>query len=275
MNSGSNARLAIATEAFRHEPLDHTKPFIRLLELLPDLSPRGSIQCRIFHTTTDASYTCLSYVWGDLNPGKSRTILLNGYRCIVRKNLFNFLQFMQANPIHDVSVRIASARRIYWIDALCIDQKNISERNHQVAQMGQIYASAKLVHVWLGRIPEEYSLCWLIGDERNNIDSIDCLDWLKRPYPYNYFMTQYIFLNQYWRRAWVRRPICVQPLLKLLTVYLYMIGDTGDCARSSCRSFSQLSAYVPVRSSKSCSRIPAISGNKPPQSVLAQQFSSF
>jgi hypothetical protein len=37
-----------------------------------------------------------------------------------------------------------------WIDAVCIDQSSVSERNYQVAQMGAIYAAAALVIVWLG-----------------------------------------------------------------------------------------------------------------------------
>ena len=37
-----------------------------------------------------------------------------------------------------------------WIDALCIDQENISERNAQVSIMDQIYQRAGYVLVWLG-----------------------------------------------------------------------------------------------------------------------------
>jgi Heterokaryon incompatibility protein (HET) len=37
-----------------------------------------------------------------------------------------------------------------WIDALCIDQQNNSERNHQVRVMGKIYEMAIEVLVWLG-----------------------------------------------------------------------------------------------------------------------------
>jgi hypothetical protein len=37
------------------------------------------------------------------------------------------------------------------VDALCIDQQDINERNYQVTQMGRIYALAKMVLVWLGK----------------------------------------------------------------------------------------------------------------------------
>jgi len=39
---------------------------------------------------------------------------------------------------------------VFWIDALCIDQNNTKEKNHQVKQMGKIYANAYRVVSWLG-----------------------------------------------------------------------------------------------------------------------------
>lgn len=39
---------------------------------------------------------------------------------------------------------------IYWIDAICIDQTNVRERNHQVQMMRQIYSNAESVFAWLG-----------------------------------------------------------------------------------------------------------------------------
>jgi hypothetical protein len=38
----------------------------------------------------------------------------------------------------------------FWVDALCIDQHNVSERNRQVNMMARIYSSAFKVAVWLG-----------------------------------------------------------------------------------------------------------------------------
>jgi hypothetical protein len=43
-----------------------------------------------------------------------------------------------------------------WYDALCINQEDTQERNHQVNQMGQIYGEADCVITWLGPVvPEE------------------------------------------------------------------------------------------------------------------------
>ena len=44
-----------------------------------------------------------------------------------------------------------------WIDALCINQRDIPERNRQVSQMRDIYATASCLFIWLGdysQIPE-------------------------------------------------------------------------------------------------------------------------
>jgi hypothetical protein len=40
---------------------------------------------------------------------------------------------------------------LFWIDAICIDQANVLERNHQVGLMKQIYTKAANVVVGLGR----------------------------------------------------------------------------------------------------------------------------
>lgn len=47
--------------------------------------------------------------------------------------------------------------RTLWIDAICIDQSNIREREEQVARMAQIYKSAHRVVVWLGDSNEEHN----------------------------------------------------------------------------------------------------------------------
>ncbi|KAF7528204.1 hypothetical protein G7054_g10234 [Neopestalotiopsis clavispora] len=37
-----------------------------------------------------------------------------------------------------------------WIDAICINQDDLTEREHQVSLMGSIYSLAGTVHIWLG-----------------------------------------------------------------------------------------------------------------------------
>ena len=125
---------------FKHGPLDHQKSSIRLVTVLPDLSTEGYIQCSMRCTTTHARYTCLSYAWGEPNP--KHLLLINGQQFYVQKNLFGFLENTRGQTKYK--------HVEYWIDALCIDQSNVAERNHQVAQMGMIYSKARYVIAWLG-----------------------------------------------------------------------------------------------------------------------------
>ncbi|KAF2826582.1 hypothetical protein CC86DRAFT_416223 [Ophiobolus disseminans] len=47
-------------------------------------------------------------------------------------------------------LRYEDDARVLWIDALCIDQGLIEEKNRQVAAMGRVYSTAKLMIAWVG-----------------------------------------------------------------------------------------------------------------------------
>jgi hypothetical protein len=127
---------------FSYIPLASTQDHIRTLRVLPDLK-NGYIQCKLEHTSMaeSSSYACLSYVWGP--PGIARTILLNDTMFAVRRNLFEFLETARQR-----------FHQALWVDAVCINQSDILEKNEQVAQMGEIYRNATVVIAWLGDCPQ-------------------------------------------------------------------------------------------------------------------------
>jgi len=128
--------------AFRHEALDYTKQSIRLIEVLPD--DESIIRCVMRNAKIGDNYTCLSYTWGlDV---EDQIIEINGRMFSVRSNLYDFL---------DVA-RLKYTGKLFWIDALCIDQGNNVEKNHQVRQMGEMYSRATLVLVWVGKGDPSY-----------------------------------------------------------------------------------------------------------------------
>ncbi|KAN0119364.1 Heterokaryon incompatibility protein (HET) domain containing protein [Hyaloscypha variabilis] len=49
-----------------------------------------------------------------------------------------------------INLRLPEKRRVLWVDALCINQADTTERNNQVSQMADIYFGSKEVFVWLG-----------------------------------------------------------------------------------------------------------------------------
>lgn len=96
-------------------------------------------------------YEALSYTWGsgsisefvqvEVNdqgatnyPAEQRTALG------VRSNLASALRHL----------RLPGKTRVLWIDAICINQEDMEERNTQVKRMAHIYTTAHRVVVWLG-----------------------------------------------------------------------------------------------------------------------------
>lgn len=53
------------------------------------------------------------------------------------------------------SLRYPNEPRVLWIDAICINQANASERSVQVQQMRQIYSRAQRIIIWLGLATED------------------------------------------------------------------------------------------------------------------------
>ncbi|OAL03492.1 HET-domain-containing protein [Phaeosphaeriaceae sp. SRC1lsM3a] len=134
------------SDEFIYEPLANVSTDFRLLQVLPD-QRNGRTQIELWNVsssrTENASvdypaYQCLSYTWGA--PDEGHEIYLNGCLFHVRRNLSDFLhqaaQSLQMQPL--------------WIDALCINQHDIKEKNLQVTRMGLIYNRARRVLVWLG-----------------------------------------------------------------------------------------------------------------------------
>ncbi|KAH8690352.1 heterokaryon incompatibility protein-domain-containing protein, partial [Phaeosphaeriaceae sp. PMI808] len=131
---------------FRHRPLDTSHDSIRVLQVLCDQDD-GIVQCEIRHTrVSDAEYDCLSYTWQPSLP--AHEIEINGGSFDVGDNLFQFLRAFRTFAHNNPEVRLAVP--LLWIDAICINQTESTEKNHQVQQMGAIYKSARKVYVWLG-----------------------------------------------------------------------------------------------------------------------------
>jgi hypothetical protein len=185
-----------------HEPLDYSQPSIRLLTISPWLTAGGLIQCSMSHTTIDREpYRCLSYTWGQPEP--NQLVLINENRFNVQPNLFEFLKVVRADT--------ARTFHRYWIDALCIDQNNNAERNHQVMQMGRIYSEAEVVVAWLG-VGSKETILYYHGDLQLQVEPL--LRRYRRKIVYSDLAA-----NPYWTRAWITQE------LKLARRITFAIGS--------------------------------------------------
>jgi hypothetical protein len=148
---------------FVYEPLDHEADSIRVLEVLPG-SNSSLIQCRMRHTTIkETRYTCLSYTWQPSSP--EREISVNGYSLVVGDNLYQFLSAFR-------TYQGQNSNRSLWIDAICMNQSDLTEKNHQVRQMGAIFQKAAEVLVWLGLLKDDM-LLFLEGLDERHIQLFD------------------------------------------------------------------------------------------------------
>jgi hypothetical protein len=126
------------SERFKHKLLFGDQ--IRIVKLLPALDFDDPIKCSLEHVSLGdpPPYEALSYAWGDASV--TRTISLDGMPWEITVNLESALRHL----------RLKNFSRTLWVDALCIDQSNISERSEQVCRMLEIYEKPTQVVVWLG-----------------------------------------------------------------------------------------------------------------------------
>ena len=178
--------------------LDASQDEIRLLELLPrGLDSSTPIQARLVHGSLKESpkYDALSYVWG--SPHEQTTIQLDGTRNYqVTKNLEQALRHVshfQSRKNEVVTI---------WVDAICINQRNVEERNSQVKMMWKIYAAAEKVRTWLDvEIPGA-----VLGRLMHLCTDIESVDDLGDD-PGFWQPIETIAENPYWSRVWIQQEI--------------------------------------------------------------------
>jgi hypothetical protein len=120
-----------AMSTFSYSPADPTKSkSIRLLSILPG-GTEGPLCCRLNEYASDSEndlynsvcYEALSYTWGDDSENQKREITLNGCPFAVTANLYAALQVL----------RKEDRERVIWVDAVCINQNDIEDKERQVS----------------------------------------------------------------------------------------------------------------------------------------------
>lgn len=85
------------------------------------------------------SFAALSYVWGSASP-EDPILKVDGFELKIRQSLKHALE----------AIVSGSEKMLLWIDQICIDQENYTERESQVALMAKIFRQAQRVICWLG-----------------------------------------------------------------------------------------------------------------------------
>jgi hypothetical protein len=147
-------------------------------------------------------YEALSYAWGD--RVRVAHIWLDGALKEVSQDLEAALRALHCLPETQFGMH-------YWIDALCINQDDIPERNQQVKRMYRIFRDARAVVAWLGPEKEEDDRAIrAMTDTRRDASqngrvmppsNFDTKDWdalcafLRKPYWYRLWVIQELAVN--------------------------------------------------------------------------------
>ncbi|KAI1455534.1 HET-domain-containing protein [Annulohypoxylon moriforme] len=151
------------------------------------------------------SYDALSYTWGGLQ--KTNEIGVDGQTLGITRNLYMAL----------TKLRSPTESRCLWIDAICIDQGNVQERNHQVQMMKRIFSTASSVIIWLGDAE---------GCIRDTLEMILQCNWSRgKKNLFNYSKEALqglveLFTRPWWKRIWIIQEVVAARELVIL------LGDT-------------------------------------------------
>ncbi|KID94864.1 heterokaryon incompatibility protein, partial [Metarhizium majus ARSEF 297] len=128
---------------------------------LDDWKPEYQPQT-VFRTVarfTWGDYTAISYMRG--SPEKTKTITINGMPVVVGTNLAAAIDCLRSRPLCKI-----------WVDAVCINQDDVNERNAHVMRIREIFGQSFAVTVWLGE--DEMSSTGLNSWVEETFDKLRC-----------------------------------------------------------------------------------------------------
>jgi hypothetical protein len=207
-----------------YKPLVVENSEIRLLQLHAPFSEKGPVRCTLstISLTVEPNFVALSYVWGDASI--TEDIIVDGVLVPVTVNLAMALR----------QIGSKQGGTVLWADAVCINQNDVDERNHQVALMGTLYSQATSVISWIGP-SDETSSCgikllrrlahvWSERLEGKNphdqegldLDKVSGWDNLWRELEAGLPSLFQLFKRPYWTRVWVFQEMALATRLVCL-----------------------------------------------------------
>ncbi|KAI0379978.1 HET-domain-containing protein [Hypomontagnella monticulosa] len=130
-------------------PLGDPSSELRILEIIDN--GHEPIECKLVKREKDDKYSTLSWCWGGQEQSPNHEIRIiqssQSYAFHVPQNLESAIRALRYHGELKV-----------WIDYICMDQKDMNEKNYQVPMMASIYGDAKCVYVWLGEESDDSKL---------------------------------------------------------------------------------------------------------------------
>jgi len=198
-----------------YKPLNSIRGDIRLIKLQGAELSSSAIRCSLIQTplSTAPEYRALSYVWGKSDSESAITVDDEQFQ--VTPNLLSALRHLRDKNEY-----------VLWVDAICINQESIPEKNNQVPRMSEIYQTALETFVWLGEsdetVPVAFNLFSFLAAKFQGLDLdeaalAECVS--KEPTLLDKRLWEYVkqlFTREYWGRAWIYQEFVVANKLQLV-----------------------------------------------------------
>jgi hypothetical protein len=196
-----------------YRPLDVSRKEIRVLDVAPGHQSE-LIYCHLRHVALTSQpkpvYETISYVWGDAT--QRGVILLDDSVLDVPASSEEVIRRM----------RLVDRHRVVWIDAVCINQNDVQEKNQQVAMMQDVYALSSLNLVWLGSIEGAIGLKEavriILSDFRH------CTEDFARVYDFHLYKPRTrvdltplaaVARSRWWTRLWIVQEASLVRILRI------------------------------------------------------------
>lgn len=166
--------------------------YVRGSESEPD---KIRLEIQVFDRRTKPQYSGLSYVCGAQTP--RQTISLNGCSFDIGPNLYNALQCARKGLL---------CFQWFWVDAICIDQKNVSERNDQVRAMAETYSNATAVASWIGLCDELLLPVFSLNVRTQNMHDLNRASQKRLEEAF-----RRLCKLEYWSRIWIQQELLLNP----------------------------------------------------------------
>ncbi|KAI0437990.1 heterokaryon incompatibility protein-domain-containing protein [Xylaria telfairii] len=181
-------------------------------------------------------FAAISYTWNEQDrlwygeyDSCPKPIRINGALVLVADKVANIL-----------SLALKHERYLVWIDSICINQSDLSEKSEQVSRMGEIYSQATEVLAMIGSPSEATDIV---------LDSAN--EFIKNP-SQNFppaVLTKFLkFINGgYWTRAWILQELTMAKSILVCcgtrTANLRSIADLGKNLEDVFQNTESLSGY--------------------------------
>jgi hypothetical protein len=209
LNPRRASRRSLANLNFVYEPFNGDNDQIRLMKINRDTASNVfQYELARFSLQALPSYVALSYAWNEttlvveVHVPEKTSIHLDGQTFQVGHHLAAALDYF---------CKHLPPGAWLWIDAICINQNDVDERDDQFMHMRSIYSKAESVVVWLGRGSHNSTQAVeLIETVAAYDDSVHATDWIMNSLKdqeqrHAWLAIHHLFERSWWTRVWIRQ----------------------------------------------------------------------